>query len=326
MTLAQGRGSRLMLLKGSLAALGIPSRVVLVRPFTTDPAAYRFAGAELFNYAALQVKTAAEGEVLLAPGIRHAPFGRIAPQAQGQEAMVLPETGEKPLALKTAGSREADGKHVALQLSLSAEGTLSGKGVETYRGLEAAFLRATLERMNQEQRHQALEAAIARTFENGALTELAIEETEEPGSPVVFRFSFVAPGFARADGDGRIIVPHGIYPSSFARRFLHQFERRTPLLIGNPEKLDLEVELELPQGATLAGAPQSFKLETPFGRFERTEQASPGRFSVRQSSSLSMTRVAPEQYRAFGEILIAADQAEQREVVFQAAPSTVAAR
>ncbi|MGC4120338.1 MAG: hypothetical protein QM765_38305 [Myxococcales bacterium] len=237
-TLAQERGSRLMLLKGALAALKIPSTVVLVKPFQVDPAPYLFGGAELFGYAALKVSPADGGsELVLAPAVRFMPFARIAPQAEGQDAWALPGLGEKARPFKTSGSREADGKKVTLTLALAADGTLTGKGEETFRGIEAAFLKAQLEKMSEEQRRQALEASIARTFDNGTLTELAIEESEASGAPVVLRFSFTAPGFAREEGDK--LVLRGIYPSNFARRFIHQFERRTTLMMANPEKLEL---------------------------------------------------------------------------------------
>ncbi|HEY3446633.1 MAG TPA: hypothetical protein VGK67_09725 [Myxococcales bacterium] len=325
LTLAQERGSRLMLLKGALAALKIPTKVVLVRPFQVDPAPYLFGGAELFGYAALKVSLPdAGGEALVAPAVRFMPFARIAPQAEGQDAWILPALGEKPQPFKTGGRREADGKKVVLQLALAADGTLTGKGEETFRGIEAAFLKMQLEKLNEEQRRQALEASIARTFDNGTLTELAIEESEVSGAPVVLRFSFAAPGFAREEGDK--LVLRGIYPSNFARRFLHQFERKTTLMMANPERLELSVTLALPPGAALDGPPQSAKIETPFGRFERTERSEPGRFLVEETSTLSLARVTPEQYRTFGEFLIAADRSEQREVVLVKAPAAVAKR
>lgn len=323
-TLAEERGSRLVLLKGALGALKIPSRLVLVRPFNVDPAKYRFGSSDLYGFAALQVRLP-EGEVLLAPGVRFAPFGRIAPQAEGQEAYVLPEIGERPTPLRTPGTREADGKVVKLTVALAADGTLTGKGEETYLGLDAAFLRANLEKMSEDQKKQAIEAAIARTFENGTLTDLSIEEQAASGTPVTLRFSFVAPGFARADG-GRLTISRGIYPQVFARRFLQQFERRTPLVVASPEKVVIDVELSLSAGATLEGAPQTTRLDTPYGRFERSERVEPGRLWITEKAALSMTRVQPEQYRAFGDFLTAADRAEQRELAFRVPPAGLAAR
>jgi len=262
---------------------------------------------------------------MLSPGIRFAPFGQLAPQAQGQDAVVLPEIGEKLRRFTTPGDRESDGKRVQLSLSLAADGTLSGKGEEVYQGLESAFLKGGLEKMTKEQRKQAIESAVARTFENGTLSDFSIEEKEESGTPVVVRFSFSAPGFARADGN-RLVISRGIYPSSLARRFLHQFERKTPLLVGAPEKLDLTMELSLPAGTTLVGAPQTARAQTPFGRYERTETAALGRFAVHETVSLGMARIPPEQYHAFGEFLIAADQAETRELVFEKGPGGLAQR
>lgn len=317
-TLAQSRGSRLMLLKAALSTLGIASRVALVRPFTADLAAYRFAPAELYGFAALQIALP-EGEVLVAPGIRFAPFGRLSPQAEGMSAAILPEVGERVRLVQTPGTGSADGKQVALRLSLGADGTLTGAGEERYLGLDAAFLKAGLERLNDEQRRQAIEAAIARTFDNATLSEFAIDEKEDPLAPLSIRYRFAAPGFARADGE-RLVASRGLYPANLARRFLSLFERKTPLLVPNPEALELKAEIELPEGMSLAGPPASVQLKSPFGQFERKEQKAPRRLVVWEKLQMKMARVSPGEYPAFGDFVANVDKAQAREWVFERNP------
>jgi hypothetical protein len=79
-----------------------------VRLFTADPAPYRFAPAELYGYAALRVLLPL-GPVLVAPALRFAPFGRIAPQAEGMSAALLPEVGERTKLITAPGSGSAEG-------------------------------------------------------------------------------------------------------------------------------------------------------------------------------------------------------------------------
>ncbi len=314
-TLAQGRGSRLMLLKSALKALGIASRIALVRPFTADPSPYRFALADLYGYAALQILLPG-GPVLAAPALRFAPFGRISPQAEGMSAVLLPEVGERTQRFIAPGSGAAEGKEVSLRLGLSADGTLSGEGEEKYQGLEAAYLKAGLERLSQDQRRQAIEAAIARTFDSAALSNFSIDEKDEPGAPVAIRYQFKAPGFARAEGE-RLLASNGLYPANLARRFLALFERKTPLLVPGPEKLQLVAQIALPEGMALAGAPLAVRLDTPFGRYERSEQKEPGKLVLQEQLEVKMARIAPDEYGAFGDFVSSVDKAQAREWVFE---------
>jgi hypothetical protein len=322
-TLVEGRGSRLMLMRSALRVLGIDSRIVLVRPFGVDPASYRFPSAELFGHAVLRVRTP-EGELFLEPGIRFAPFGRLAPQVSGQLAAVLPEPGEKAAFIQTPASDGAEGKRVSLALALDADGTLSGTGEEVYEGFSATQVKSALERIDDARRRQAVEAAITRSFVNATLQDLSIEEQDEPGSPVAMRYRFTAPGFARRDGD-RLVIPHGLYPMDVARRFLALSKRETPLLIGNPEQVQLSARLALPAGMRLEAPPQSAKLDSPFGRFEHTERIEQGSVLLEEKLALPMARVPPDQYQAFGEMLVAIDRAQGQEWVLVPATQTAPA-
>jgi len=321
-TLAQGRGSRLVLLRGALAALGIPTRMVLVRPFHADPAAYRFPSSRTYSHPLLLVKVDGQ-ELLLDPSLRFAPFGEVAPSAQGQEAWVLPEPGEKPRVIQTPGNGEADGRAVSLRLALAPDGTLTGSGEEVFRGFDGAQLKASLERLNGDRRRQAIEAAIARTFENASLEDYTVDEPEAPGAPVTIRYRFRAPGYARSEGD-RLVVPHGVYPLSLARQFLALFERRTPLLVSS-ERIDLTLELALPPGLKLATR-EPVQLESPFGRFERRFEVKPGLVTLHEQVLLSRSRVAPADYRAFGEFVTAVDRVQSSEWVLAPVGVPVASR
>lgn len=314
-TLAEERGSRLSLMKSALGALGIPARIVLINPFQADPASYRFPAAERYGHVALLVELP-EGELFLEPAVRFAPFGELSPQARDREAAVLPLPGEKARFIRTPKSELPEGKRVALALALDAQGLLQGSGEEVYQGFSAAYLKASLERLNDARRRQAVESSIARLFENAALTDLAIEEIDEPGAPLVVRYRFSAPGFARQDGE-RLVIPRGVYPFDIARRFLALAERQTPLLVSAPEHLELSVRLKLPAGMALAGAPQSGEIDSPFGRYRRLERLEPGLLAIDEKLDLPLARIPPDQYRAFGELLATIDRIQASERILQ---------
>ncbi len=314
-TLAQGRGSRTLLLKAAFDALGIRCRLLLVRPFSADPAKYRFPAAELYGYPALRVELA-KGAIDLNPGVRFAPFGVLSPAAQQQEAALLPEPGETVQMTRTGGDRSIEPKLVRLSLSLSEDGTLSGEGEETYQGLDAAYLRQGLERLDSDQRRQAIEASIGRNFANAALAEFSIDAPEKSGAPVALRYRFTAYGAGRLEG-GRLALPNGLFPVHLGRRFLALSERKLPMLVSDPDRLELTATIALPKGFALAGPPQAAKIDSPFGAFEHQETSAPGLLTVRETLSTPMQRVAPEQYPAFGQFASSVDQAQTRPLVFE---------
>ena len=313
-TLAQGRGSRLLLLRASLAAIGVKSHLVLVQPFNADPAPYRFPNADQFGSPALLV--ALEGrEIYLDPSVRFAPFGRLGAQAEGQPAVVLPEPGEALRSTTTPRSAQDDGKHVVLKLALAADGTLSGEGEERYDGFDGAYLKSGLERLDKDQRRQAIEASVSRTFRNAALKTFSVEEDEKSGTPAALHYTFNAPGFAFARG-AELVVTSGIFPSGLGRRYVSLSERKTPLFIGGAERSSLHAELALPPGLTLASAEPGLKLATPFGRFERTVVKTPARVTIDEELEVKMARVPPAQYPDFVAFVTAVDKAQVREWVF----------
>jgi hypothetical protein len=316
-TLAQGRGSRLLLLRAALDVLGVRSRLFLVRPFGADPAPYRFPVSELFSSPALEVEVAGQ-TLLLDPSVRFAPFGRLPVQAEGQDAAILPGVSERLSHFRTRSLSGDDIKKVSLTLTVSPDGVAAGEGEERYEGFEAAYLRSGLERLDEEQRKQAIEAAVSRTFRGASLTSFEVREEERSGTPVVLRYRFSTPGFARVDGN-RLVLSHGIYPAGLSRRYVALFERATPLYLGSPERQDLSAEVRLPKGMGLVGPPQSVKLESPFGRFERTEKTAPGQIRITESLSLPMNRVPAARYGELVRFVSAVDKEQAREWVVAAA-------
>jgi hypothetical protein len=87
---------------------------------------------------------------------------------------------------------------------------------------------------------------------------------------------------------------------------------------------DSQEYLEEERGrTTLVGAPQTARSRTPFGSYERTETAALGRFAGPRDGQPGH---GADQHHAFGEFLIAADQAETRELAFEKGPGGLAQR
>ncbi|HEY1087227.1 MAG TPA: DUF3857 domain-containing protein, partial [Archangium sp.] len=317
-SVAQDRGSRLWLLKASLDALGLEARLVAVRAFTADPAPYLFPNEALLPYLCLRVSLKDGQAIWLDPLVRFAPFGELPEFALGGlEAWVLPESG-RPLERVTTPPRSArPGKNVVLDLSLDAEGVLSGKGVETYTGYEAAQLAEALESLSPDQRDQALQSALSRYYGGADLSKLSVDAKRDVGAPVIVSYEFKAARFARAEGGSRLVASSLTYPLMLGRRFLAVPSRVTPLFIDTSEASSTKATLTLPAGWVLQGPVGEVKLEGPSGKYVRREAQQGNIVKVEEECVLTQSRVPPKQYDAFAQFAGEVDLVQQRDLLFE---------
>lgn len=314
-TLAQDRGSRLMLLKAGLEALGVPARVALVRTFNADPSPYLFPEPSLLPYAALRVELPGEEPVWLDSVVRFGPFGELPePAMGGMEAYLLPEPGRPLEKVKTPPLKENTGKQVKLALELTEDGRLLGKGVETYSGFEAAQLAEAFQQLAAESRKQALQGAVGRYFSGAELSSLELEHTEKVGAPFVLRYEFTVPRFARVEGEGRQGIAPLTFPSLLGREYVQLSRRETPLFLDRTQANQVHVELTLPEGWRLADPQPELKVETPFGRFVRREKQEGRTLTINESLTLHRNRIAPSNYDAFAQFAGDVDLIQTRDL------------
>ncbi|WP_164007843.1 DUF3858 domain-containing protein [Pyxidicoccus trucidator] len=315
-TLSQDRGSRLMLMKAGLETLGIPSRVVAIRTFNTDPAPYLFPQDSLLPFAALRVEVPGSEPVWVDTSVRFGPFGELPETAMGGlEAYLLPEPGRTLEKVATPAMKEAPGKEVRLSLKLAADGQLTGKGEETYSGFEAAQIAEAFSQLSAESRNQALQGAVARYFGGASLSSVKLDHQEQVGAPFVLRYEFTVPRFGRMEGDTRMALGPLTFPAQLGRRYVQLSTRSTPLYIDNTEASRTQVTLEMPKGWRLADPQASLNVETVFGRFTRAEKQEGGTLTINESLRLPRNRVAPKQYEQFSGFTGDVDLIQTRELV-----------
>jgi hypothetical protein len=312
--LAQGRGNRLVVLKAALLAAGIPSRIVLVRTWGNDPAEYRFARGELYGYAVLRIAMP-EGDALwVDPSTRLAPFGQLPEYVLGQDAWVLPEPGEAPVRLRVPAQLpgQRDGRKVSLTLVLAKDGSANGTGRDEHEGYEAAGLKDALERMDPDQRKQAVEAMLGRGLHGVTLDKLATEHETDVGGTAALVYSLHTQ-LARQDGDS-LFAPASVLPERLGRRWASKAERTLPLLIDASEKLSTSARIALPAGLHLKDAPAPRTLETPFGSYRWSAREEAGQLLLEESLSLPLQRIEPGRYKDFAAFTTAVDDAQEQEL------------
>jgi len=322
--LAQKRGSRALLIKAALDELGIPNRWAVVRTWDQSPLDLRFPRTSRWAYLALVVRPDPQGgQLWLDPSMRWAPFGRLAPLAEGSPALLLPESGtDRPQATGTpAGSDAPRGRVVEVLLTLGEDGTLKGEGTERYLGFDAAWARGSLEKIDDDRRRQAVESALAKGFRGLTLDDLTVDP---PGDTLTLRYRFTVPEAARELGQGLRSMDLDFFAAGLGRRFLARGDRETSLFLRAPEKVETRIQIELPPSLRIVGAPDAAREKGAFGDYKRSVAASPSRFAIEESLELSRGRVRPHEYRDFARWVMAVDRAQAAELVL--APDATAAR
>jgi tetratricopeptide (TPR) repeat protein len=314
-SLAQDRGSRLMLLKASLEYLGMPTRIAVVRPFTSDPTPYLFAAEVLLAYPALRVQLSETETIWVDTSVRFGPFGQLPENVLGEHtAYLLAEPGRPMGQLKTPPWVEPPAKKVQLDLEVLPDGRLIGRGVEVYSGFEGANLADAFEALSAETRQQSLQNAVARYFGGADLTMVKLERTEEVGAPFILRYEFNVPRFTRMEADKRMVLGPLAFPAMLGRRYVQLSSRNTPMLIENSEVNDTQVRLTVPEGWRITDAQPELKANSRFGSFRRTEKQEGRVFTINESLRIPHVRVYPKDYEAFAAFAADVDLIQGRDL------------
>ncbi|WP_242395545.1 DUF3857 domain-containing protein [Anaeromyxobacter oryzisoli] len=312
--LSRGRGSRLLVLKAVLSALGVPARLAFVRPYGADPAPWRFPRMALWSTPLLRVK--AGGEILwLDPSTRQNPFGAIPDTATGCEALIIPEPGDAlELDRTPARAAAAEDRTLALRIVLGADGGATIVGSDRYTGAAAGALKSALESLDATERRQAMEGILGRMFRGVSVTRVEIAGEDDPDAPGEIRFEARAPELARAADGGRVLEAP-IFPARLGARYVQVARRRTPLLIPEPDRATQRIEIVAPPGLVPRAGPPA-KVETPFGRFAREERVEGATIVRTERLELARGRISPDRYLDFARFAREVDEVQDRPVVF----------
>jgi hypothetical protein len=315
-TLAQDRGSRLMLLKTSLESLGITARIAEVRTFSSDPAPYLFPNDQLLlSYSGLRVELPGMEPIWVDTTVRFGPFGSLPENPLGErDAYLLPEPGRPMVKLKTPPWEERVHKQVDLKMELKPDGSLVVQGEEVYSGFVGANLADAFEALSAETRKQSLQGAVTRYFGGADLTMVKLEHAKEVGAPFILRYEFNVPRFARID-DKRMVLGPITYPSQLGRRYVQLSARKTPLFIDETEANNTQVQLTLPEGWRLQDPQASLKVNNRFGRFVRSEKQEGRVLTIIEGLRMPRTRVMPQDYNTFARFAGDVDLIQTRDLV-----------
>lgn len=310
---ARARGNRLTVLKAALDVLGIPSHVLLVRPFGVNQQESRFPRPELFAVAVLRIEPPGAEPLYMEFAQRHAPSGLLPSALGGCDAWVVPAPGEEPQRITLPVVDVAqDRSGATLDLALAADGVLSGTMVQTFHGFSAASMRRRVDQMTPAELRQQQERALSGLFRGAVLEEFNVDDTAGDGAPLVLKARFTAPRFARR-AEGALVLPANFGPQTLGQRYLGRAERRGPLLLGAGDLSELKARVTLPEGMTIE-LPAPVEATSEIGTFRATWMVDGKALTYDERLELKRGRVPPERYAGLKAFAATVDAAQAREL------------
>ena len=219
--------------------------------------------------------------------------------------------------VKTPERSTKPGKTVTLTLKLDERGVLTGSGVETYTGFDAAQLAEALETISPDQREQALQSSLSRYFGGADLSQLQVDTPREVGATVTVRYQLRAERFGRVEGEGRLVASSPTYPMMLGRRFLQVPSRVTPLFIDASEASVTKATLQLPAGWKLVKPLGDLRVEGPSAAYVRQETQSGDTVTFNEDFRLTQSRIPVKDYERFAQFAGEVDLLQQRDLLFE---------
>ena len=151
----------------------------------------------------------------------------------------------------------------------------------------------------------ALVARAWRRFPGVKILDAAVEGIKPAFDPVTASGRLTLP---LSLNGGKVEVPLGGGPWGLVSSYAEAAQRANPLELTFKHTWRQRLELRLPQGWS-AKAVSPVKLESPFGTFEATAEASPGGAVLDATLRLDVRQIPADQYPAFRSWLSRIDQA-----------------
>lgn len=183
------------------------------------------------------------------PGTRYATFGMLRWEEEGQPVLISdgkePEWTTTPLSPPASSVEKRSGKFKLLE-----DGTLEGTVRLEYTGHLAAYHKEYNDDDTPQQREDGLRNMIKRYILGSAeVTDLSIENFNDPDKPFVYTFTIKVPGYATRTGK-RIFMQPNVFERS-ARPMFESSTRQHSIHFEYPySELD-DIAIELPVGYEL---------------------------------------------------------------------------
>jgi tetratricopeptide (TPR) repeat protein len=302
------------LLKVMLAEIGVVSHLVLVRTRDLGAIAESPASLSAFNHAIVYVPA---HDLFMDGTAEHAGVFELPSGDQGASVVIIEDGKGASFRTIPFATPDKNTTSYELDVELAADGNAVVEHRMSLVGSGAAGWRATFE--TKEQRRELLTQRLSRTFPGTEVHRAEFPGIDDVLAPVVVQAQLSVPGWAVAQPSKGLrwrVLGHDV---ELLRAAAPQARREHPVVLGVPNRETRVIRYTLPRGLDLQHMPEARRIDSAFGRFELSVEATPRGATVTTTLEFSRSRVEPSEYEAFREFLREVDTALAQ--AFEAAPS-----
>ncbi|MFL5270578.1 MAG: DUF3857 domain-containing protein [Anaeromyxobacteraceae bacterium] len=303
-----------------LEALGLDSRLVLLRMKRLGRMPEKPASLAVFNHAILYVPRFD----LWLDGTASYSGSRDLPGEDRGASVLVVNPGEAPRFTTIPEGRPEDNRIVSsYDLALLPDGSATVRGEARVSGPQAPGWRSRY--ASERERRALFEGTMSAVFPGLEVKEVSLSDVSRLEEDVALRFTLALPRLGEKDGDGLRFAPFGA-----SRRFVETYAplsaRRHDLVVGEASEVSLTYRYALPPGWRATELPPPERFDAPPASLDASWAEEGGGLVVRAKVALKVARVAAADYPAFRELLGRIDRALARTVRVAPAPAQAAAK
>jgi hypothetical protein len=188
------------------------------------------------------------------------PYGSSIWDHEGVIAMLVGEQGFLWRHLPVSPPERSPARRTA-NLSLSEDGTLEGKVKLEYSGQQAISRRLDAYRASEASRKESFEAEIKARMSTVEISDLVIENMDDPSKPLTYSLKIRVPNYAQRTGQ-RIFFQPGVFQYGLKPVF-SSTSRQHSIHFSYPWSETDEIEIKLPAGFDLDSPDQPAAISDP---------------------------------------------------------------
>jgi tetratricopeptide (TPR) repeat protein len=296
------------LMHALLAAVGVDSRIVLLRMKRLGRIAEAPASLAVFNHAILYVP---DLDLWLDGTAAWSGSGDLPGEDRGASVLVVNPDGPARFGAIPEARPEENSVETRLEVALSPDGGAAVAGRSRIRGAQAPQYRRAY--VSEHDRRSQLEKAFNRTFPGLRVRSVAISDLSRIEEDVEMEFALEAPRYAQQDGGGLRFTPFGA-AAGYVESWASLSERRHDLLVGEPGENRFSYRFALPPGFAVVELPEDAAGDGPDAAYAVRYRAESGVVAMEGHVTLKSGRVPAERYPAFRALAAGIDRAFARRI------------
>ena len=301
-----------------LRALGIDSRLVLLRMKRLGRVAEAPASLAVFNHAILYVPRYG---LWLDGTATYSGSGDLPGEDRGATALVVDPDGKPWFTTVPDARPEENRTETRFEVALHADGAAEVHGRSAIVGVQAPDYRRAYE--SERDRRAAFEQAFARTFPGLEVKQVSLTGLERLEEPVGLDFALDVPRYAEKDGTSLRFLPFGNV-HGYVESWAPLSARELAVQVGEPYENRFSFRYALPAGWEPMQLPAPVKLDAAFAAFEASVRREPGALVAEGRVVLKASRVTPADYAALRDLAARIDRALARPVLLAPAAAGAA--